>query len=91
MFDSNSRYADPGTWVDVTTPEGAVRNVVKFRRLPIVPGISTTVASGDRLDIYAHINYGDSTLFWHIADANTELEAKNLTQNAGRIIQVPSS
>lgn len=91
MFNSNSRYADPSTWVDVTMPDGTVRNVVKFRRLPIVSGVPTTVASGDRLDIYAHLHYGDSTLFWHIGDANTELEAKTLTQTPGRVIQVPTT
>jgi hypothetical protein len=33
--------------------------------------------------------YKDSTMYWHIADANTELEANNLVKKIGRTIIVP--
>jgi hypothetical protein len=37
----------------------------------------------------AERKYADATGFWHIADANTELEAAALTAEAGRRILVP--
>jgi hypothetical protein len=33
--------------------------------------------------------YGTATKYWHIADANTELEACHLVATAGRVIFVP--
>ena len=34
----------------------------------------------DRLDVMAQRKYSDGTKFWHIADANTELEANDLVK-----------
>ncbi|MND08690.1 hypothetical protein D3C83_314850 [compost metagenome] len=39
------------------------------------------VKGTDRLDLMAHRKYQDGTKFWHIADANTELEASRLVEN----------
>ena len=47
------------------------------------------VQGNDRLDIIAQRTYGDSTMFWHVADSNTELFAPDLTAETGRVIQVP--
>jgi hypothetical protein len=33
--------------------------------------------------------YKDATLYWHIADANSELEAESLVRTTGRIILAP--
>jgi len=33
--------------------------------------------------------YKDATLFWHIADANTDLDARELVAETGRLILVP--
>lgn len=77
MFDSNSRYAKlPVTETESAT--GKKATVVKLRRLPYVPGLLTEVKGTDRIDIEAHRRYSDASKFWHIADANTELEANSL-------------
>jgi hypothetical protein len=77
MFDSNSRYAKLAV-TDTVSATGKVASVVKLRRLPYVPGLLAEVKGIDRIDIEAHRRYSDSTKFWHIADANTELEASEL-------------
>lgn len=80
MFTSNSRYAGTPI-VEVETAKGSKVNAVKLRRLPYVPGNITEVKGTDRLDVMAHRKYRDGTAFWHIADANTELEARNLVES----------
>ena len=80
MFDSNSRYVNCQV-VEVETAKGKQNvNAVKLRRLPYVAGYLTEVKGTDRLDIEAHRQYKDGTKFWHIADANTELEANDLVE-----------
>ena len=80
MFDANSRYAKIPI-VEVETATGKEANAVKLRRLPYTPGNLTEVKGPDRLDIMAHRRFADGTKFWHIADANTELEANDLVAN----------
>lgn len=79
MFDGNSRYAKLPI-VEVETSNGKKVNAVKLRRLPYVPGNLTEIKGTDRLDIMAHRKYKDGTKFWHLADANTELEANDLVE-----------
>jgi hypothetical protein len=79
MFDANSRYIKCPI-VEVETAKGKKVNAVKLRRLPFTPGDLTEVKGTDRLDIMAHRQYKDGTKFWHIADANTELEANDLVE-----------
>lgn len=79
MFDANSRYIKCPV-VEVETAKGKKVNAVKLRRLPFTPGDLTEVKGTDRLDIMAHRQYKDGTKFWHIADANTELEANDLVE-----------
>jgi hypothetical protein len=62
------------------TDKGRAVNVVKLRRLPYTPGNLKEVKGTDRLDIMAQNKYKDGTKFWHIADANTELEANDLVE-----------
>jgi len=80
MFSSNSRYANQPV-VEVETKDGKKVSAVSLRRLPFTGGNLTEVKGTDRLDITAQRKYKDETRFWHIADANTELEANNLTVN----------
>lgn len=80
MFDANSRYAQCPV-VEVETIKGEKVNAVKLRHLPYAPGNLTEIKGTDRLDIMAHRKYADSTKFWHIADANTELAANDLVQH----------
>jgi hypothetical protein len=76
-FLPSSRYAHLAT-VDVPAPNGRVATIVKLRRLPATDGELTVIQPHDRLDVLAHEQYNDSTEFWHIADANTELDAAEL-------------
>lgn len=86
-FLPSSRYAKLAT-VDVPAPNGKTTTIVKLRRLPPTDGDVVVIAAHDRLDILAHEHYGDSTEFWHIADANTELDAAELAV-ANNLIVVP--
>jgi hypothetical protein len=88
MFLPNSRYAKTPE-VQAEAADGRTLNAVKLRRLPAVSGDPTPVEGQDKLDVIALRKYQDATMFWHIADANTELEAPELTRAAGRVIAVP--
>lgn len=61
--------------------------------LPTIPkrsdDISYTVVGGDRIDLIAHRQYGDSTLWWVIAVAN-DLELLPAALNIGDIIRIPA-
>ncbi len=88
MFLDSSRYAKVKT-IDVTTSDGRTNTAVKLRRLPSPTGKPTGVKGYDRLDVMAQRNYKDGTLFWHIADANSELQARALVEELNRTIMVP--
>lgn len=79
MFEPNSRYAKIPV-VEVETATGKKAGAVKLRRMPYTPGNLTEVKGTDRLDIIAHRKAKDGTKFWHVADANTELEANDLVE-----------
>jgi hypothetical protein len=80
MFDPNSRYFKSQI-VEVETGRGKGKtSAVALRRLPYTEGELTQVSGSDRLDITAHRRYKDGTRYWHIADANTELEANTLVR-----------
>ena len=88
MFSKNSRYAGIEQ-ADVTIEGGRQVRAVKIRRLPPTEGEPVSVTPPDRLDILAGQRYGDATRFWHIADANTELEARALIEGAPKEIMAP--
>jgi hypothetical protein len=100
MFDSNSRYSKCQV-IEVETARGKKTNAVMLRLLPYTSGNLTELKGTDRLDIMAHRKYGDGTKFWHVADANTELEANALIEHEHpenplakeetRVILVPES
>jgi nucleoid-associated protein YgaU len=87
-FLKSSRYAKLPT-VEVAVDDKRTSTVVKLRRLPIEDGEPRVIADHDRLDIIANEVYGESTQYWHIADANTEVDAADLIQ-VGRTIRVPT-
>ncbi len=87
MFLESSRYHRVRK--DETAATGRVVKVIMLRRLPDVTGSPVTMKENDRLDIMSHRLYDDPTMFWHIADANTELEAGELVKEPGRTIHVP--
>jgi hypothetical protein len=88
MFLKNSRYYGLET-VQVTDRQGRTVTAVKLRGLDVVDGPESIVAEYDQLDAISKTRYRDPTRYWHIADANTELEAEELTRRAGRIIEIP--
>jgi len=88
MFLKNSRYFGLPT---VTGKDRRGRDVqaVTLRRLPATFGIELQVEHKDQLDVLASQRYKDATRYWHIADANSELEAEELVRTTGRTISVP--
>jgi hypothetical protein len=90
MFLKNSRYYGLPT-VEAIDRQGRKVQAVKLRRLPVVSGEPYEVEGKDQLDVIAETAYKDATKFWHIADANSELEANELVHTGGREIEVPKS
>ena len=88
MFTDTSRYAGLPT-VTVKTHDGREVTAVKLRRLDSPTASPYTTVGTDRLDVMAGRNYGDGARFWHLADANTELQAGSLVKRPGRVIWVP--
>ncbi|BCL31753.1 hypothetical protein ACFFS2_17310 [Streptomyces aurantiacus] len=48
-----------------------------------------TVSGGERPDLLGQRYFGDPTQWWQIADANPVLDPRELTDEAGKVIQVP--
>ncbi|HEX5707543.1 MAG TPA: hypothetical protein VFX96_09625 [Pyrinomonadaceae bacterium] len=88
MFAESSRYFQLRT-VDARTADGREVRAVVLRRLPFVAGRPTVVRGNDRLDVMAERLFSDATQFWHIADANTDLDSRELVEETGRTILVP--
>jgi hypothetical protein len=88
MFLKNSRYFGLKT-VSGTDRSGRAVQAVTLRRLPQTDGIELQIEHKDQLDVLADRRYNDATRYWHIADANSELEAEELVRTTGRVILVP--
>jgi len=93
VFLETSRYFDVKT-VEAETENRRKVQAIKLRRLPFVAGTPAVVGGKDRLDVMSQSKYGDGAKFWHIADANTELEANKLVKERvqdkeTRVINVP--
>jgi len=88
VFLENSRYFKVKQ-AEAQAEDGRIVKVVRLRRLPEVRGSATLVKQNDRLDIIAQTTYSDATRFWHIADANSELKANDLTDEPGSTVNVP--
>jgi len=88
MFLKNSRYYGLET-VETVDRHGRAVTAIRRRKLAAATGDAHAVQGPDRLDVMAERTYKVATRFWHVADANTELEANELTRVAGRVINVP--
>ena len=88
MLTRNSRYAAVER-VTARDPAGREVPALKLRRLPPTRGEPLRVRDEHHLDVLSRQRYGDGTRYWHIADANTELQARALLREPGRTIQVP--
>ena len=90
MFLDNSRYAKtPRDEVEIRP--GRKVTAIRLRRLPLPPADPLTVKQDDRLDLLAQKRLSDGTKFWHIADANTALEAKTLVARVLGTLKIPRS
>lgn len=90
MFLDNSRYARTPR-DEVETRSGRRVTAIRLRRLPLPPAGSREVKQGDRLDLLAQKQFGDGTKYWHIADANTAVEAKTLVERVLGALKIPRS
>lgn len=90
MFLENSRYVSVPT-IETKMRDGRAVTALKLRLLPATTGEPYLVKQNDQLDILAHRVTGDGTKFWHVADANTALEANTLTAETGAVILLPRS
>jgi hypothetical protein len=88
MFLENSRYLTVPT-VETKTRDGRTITALKLRPLPSTSGDPYAVKDNDQLDVLAHGITSDGTKFWHIADANTALDARTLEDKAGVTIRLP--
>jgi hypothetical protein len=90
MFLSNSRYFSVPT-VETTGSDGVPIVTLKMRPLQPTSGQPYSVKDRDQLDHFAVDKYGDPTRFWHIADANTEFDSRDLLRETGSAILVPDT
>ena len=92
LFPPTSRYYGiPAATIVMET--GVTEIYLQRRFLPPLESIRTlqthTVAQGERLDHIAFRTLGLPEQFWRIADANTEMDASQLTAVPGRKIRIP--
>ncbi|GEC04423.1 hypothetical protein SSP24_20780 [Streptomyces spinoverrucosus] len=78
--------------------DGTEVRYTKRRLLPPLPPLDDdqetrqhTVAAGDRPDLLAQRYFGDPGQWWQIADANPVLDPRELTDEAGRVVDIPLS
>jgi len=78
-------------------PKEKVKNKVAYKtsRYPEVPLSSNDIyvytSQGDRFDTLAQQYYGDSSLWWVISIANTDLNQSTLVIPEGIQIRIPAS
>ena len=94
MFDKTSRYAHSETAaLEVTAPDGTVREIRYVRRRFIPPAagstvvVEHTVAPGERLDNVTACYLGDPSQFWRICDANEAMDPEDL-EEVGTTIKI---
>ncbi|WP_327394980.1 hypothetical protein [Streptomyces phaeochromogenes] len=98
-YPRTSRYHDAEIGIH-RQPDGTEVRYTKRRLLPPLPesGIgseigdetqSHTVSSGERPDLLGQRYFGDPAQWWQIADANPVLDPRELTDEAGNVIEIP--
>lgn len=92
LFPPTSRYFGIAA-ATLVTENGETEIYLKRRFLPPLESFLSlqqyTVAQNERLDHLAFRYLGDPEQFWRIADANTAMNASDLTEPAGRTIEIP--
>lgn len=89
LLKSSRYYKTPQ--IETKTSAGRTVKAVRLRRLPSTKGNAVTITKDDRLDIIAQRQYEQPDWFWHIADANTELQGNDLVSETDRSINVPEN
>jgi len=88
--DPRSRYRDARR-IAVVGDDGVERTMLAPR---IVPAPRTNgsygVRPGDRLDLLAHVAFGDTTQWWRLADANPFPDADRL-ERPGTVMRLPDA
>ncbi|MEV0931270.1 hypothetical protein ACIBMX_22820 [Streptomyces phaeochromogenes] len=92
-YPRTSRYHDAEIGIH-RRPDGTEVRYTKRRLLP--PLVETedetqshTVSSGERPDLLGQRYFGDPAQWWQIADANPVLDPRELTDEAGNVIEIP--
>jgi nucleoid-associated protein YgaU len=87
-YPPNSRYAGTGT-VTRTLPDGRTVTYLRRRLVPQPEEFAVEsepeVAAHDRLDTLAAAAWGDSRLWWRIADANGAVDPDDLLEPGSRV------
>ncbi|CAL9325464.1 hypothetical protein ABZ568_36515 [Streptomyces olindensis] len=92
-YPRTSRYHDAEIGIH-RRPDGTEVRYTKRRLLPPLDEQETqghTVGAGERPDLLAQRYFGDPGQWWQIADANPVLDPRELTDEAGRVIGIPSA
>ncbi|MFF7376990.1 hypothetical protein ACIP4Q_12965 [Streptomyces massasporeus] len=92
-YPRTSRYHDAEIGVH-RQPDGTEVRYTKRRLLPPLDdtgqdAAAHAVGAGERPDLLAQRYFGDPGQWWQIADANPVLDPRELTDEAGRVIDIP--
>jgi hypothetical protein len=90
-YPRTSRYHDAEIGIH-RQPDGTEVRYTKRRLLPPLEEQETqdhVVGSGERPDLLGRRYFGDPGQWWQIADANPVLDPRELTDEAGRVIDIP--
>jgi|SRR4051812_20875017 hypothetical protein len=92
-YPRTSRYHDVEIGVH-RQPDGTEVRYAKRRLLPPLDAQETephVVGAGERPDLLAQRFLGDPGQWWRIADANPVLDPAELTDEAGRVVEIPAA
>lgn len=90
-YPRNSRYHDAEIGIH-READGTEVRYTKRRLLPPLDQQETqehVVGGGERADLLAQRYFGEPGQWWQIADANPVLDPRELTDEAGRVIDIP--
>lgn len=90
-YPRTSRYHDAEIGIH-RQADGTEVRYAKRRLLPPLDGAPQphTVGASERPDLLAQRYFGDPAQWWQIADANPVLDPNELTDEAGRVIGIPT-
>ena len=91
LFAADSRYSGFEK-LDYTTTDGRTVRYLKRRILPKADDLAKyreyTVNEGDRLDLIAWSELGNSLLFWRVCDANNAMNPFELTETVNHKLDI---